>query len=174
MIGPPWLHCGEVLEAFGRGAVARRAYRRYVEEAIRAGLEESPWEPLVGGLVLGGEELLGRVREISRGDMAEQPDARAIRRKLDLEEIVSIVSKVKGETWAEYRHRRGDWGKAMVMMAARRHAGVPNRTLAEWLGATADSAVTHAVKRLEGRMKKDRALARLYEQVEKTLSNVKM
>jgi len=171
---PPWLHCGEVLEAFGSGASARRAYRRYAEEAIRAGIEESPWESLVGGLVLGGEELLERVRDITRGDIAEQPDARAIRRKLDLEEIVAIVSKVKGEPWSEYRDRRGDWGRAMVMMAARRHAGVPNRTLAEWLGATAESAVTHAVKRLEGRMKKDRALARVYEQVAKNMSIVKM
>jgi hypothetical protein len=171
---PPWLHCGEILAAFGRGATARREYRRYVEEAICGGMEESPWESLVGGLVLGGEELLERVREEVRGDTTEQPEARAIRRKRGLQEIVDMVSKVKGGPWEAWRDQRGDWGRGMVMMVARRHAGVPNRILAEWVGATADSAVTHAVKRLEERMKKDRALARVYKQIEKEMSNIKM
>ncbi len=171
---PPWLHREEILAAFGRAARARREYRRYLEEGIRGGLEESPWESLVGGLVLGGEELLERVREKTQGNIAEQPDVRAIRRKMDLQEIVAIVSKVKGEPWEVFRDRRGNWGEAMVMMMARRHAGVPNRTLAEWMGATADSAVTDAVKRLEERMTKDRALARVYKQIENKMSNVKM
>jgi len=171
---PAWLHREEILAAFGRGATARREYRHYVEEGIRGGMEESPWESLVGGLVLGGEELLERVREEARGDLVEQPDVRAIRRKVDLQKIVAMVSNVKGEPWESWRDRKGDWGTAMVMMLARRHAGVPNRALAEWMGATADSAVTHAVKRLEERMKKDRSLARVYRQIENKMSNVKI
>ena len=63
---------------------------------------------------------------------------------------------------------------AVVMMLARRHAGEPNRALAEWMGATADSAVTHAAKRLEERMRRDRALARVYRQIENEMSNVKI
>jgi hypothetical protein len=69
---------------------------------------------------------------------------------VDLHEIVAIVSKVKGEPREVFRDRRGDWCANMVMMMARPQAGVPNRTLAKWMGATADSAVTHAVKRLGG------------------------
>jgi REP element-mobilizing transposase RayT len=171
---PQWLRREEVLAAFGNGASGRKNYRRYVEEAIRGGMEETPWESLVGGLVLGGEELLEKVRGLSRGDPAEQPDLRAIRRKIELREIVDIVSSVKGEPCEAYRGRRGDWGQGMVLMAARRHAGIPNRCLAEWLGGKDDSAVTQAVKRLEERMKTSSELKKIYQAVELKLSTVKM
>ena len=49
---------GGDLVRFGHGARARTLYRRYVEEAIRSGHEESPLEEVKAGLVLGGEEFL--------------------------------------------------------------------------------------------------------------------
>ena len=42
--GPSWLHREAVLSRFGHGARARALYRRYVEEAIRSGHEESQRE----------------------------------------------------------------------------------------------------------------------------------
>ncbi|HRJ71748.1 MAG TPA: transposase [Terrimicrobiaceae bacterium] len=171
---PEWLHDSEVLEGFGKGSRGRREYRKYVEEAIRSGREESPWENLIGGLVLGGEELLEKVREKAKGNSAEQPSLRAISQRLGVEKIVEIVSRIKGERWEEYGKRRGDWGRAMVLMAARRKSGMTNRMLAERLGGKDDSAVTQAVKRLESRMKADHKLARIFQRVEKEMSNVKM
>jgi hypothetical protein len=61
----------------------------------------------------------------------------------------------------------------MVLMAARRHAGSPNRRLTEWLGGKDDSAVTQAVKRLEERMKTSSELKKIYQAVELKLSTVK-
>ena len=61
----------------------------------------------------------------------------------------------------------------MALMAARRLAGLDNRTLTGWMGAKDDSAVTQAVKRLEARMRGDRKLARFYEALSREVSKVK-
>jgi len=63
---PSWLHIEAVLSRFCHGAQGRSAYQRYVEEAIRSGLAESPLEEVKAGFVLGGEELL-------EGDDVQQP-----------------------------------------------------------------------------------------------------
>jgi len=61
----------------------------------------------------------------------------------------------------------------MVLMAARRLAGLDNRTLAGWMGAKDDSAVTQSVKRLEAKMRGDRKLARFCNALAREMSKVK-
>jgi REP element-mobilizing transposase RayT len=58
---PEWLTCEAVLALGGRGTLRERqaAYRKYVEEAIREGLEASPWEHLEGGVDSGHEAVCG-------------------------------------------------------------------------------------------------------------------
>lgn len=171
---PDWLHVGRVLEGFPRGARGKHAYRGYVEEAIRSGQEESPWTNVVGGFVLGGEELLDEIRERITGNPKEQSGLKAIRRAADIEEIVEMVSRAKGERWEDFGGKRGDWGRAMVLMLARRNEGISNRTLARWMGGKDDSTVSQTVRRLQERIKKDRKLAAVYKKLEMELSNVKM
>lgn len=171
---PHWLHRDDVLAGFGKGSRGRREYRRHVEDAVRAGRDESPWESLVGGLVLGGEDLIEKVRKTTQGNPREQPGWKAIVPKTGLEEIVAAVSRLRCEAPEDFLNRRGDWGRPMVLMAARRLAGISNRTLADWMGGKADSAVTHAVKRLEGRMRGERKLERFYNALKRILSNVKI
>ncbi len=141
---------------------------------MREGIEESPWESLIGGLVLGGDELLEVVRQKTQGASAKQSGTREIQPRFQIDQIVAAVSKVKGEAWEMYRNRRGDWGRAMVLMVGRRKAGIANGTLAEWLGGMDDSAVTQAVKRLQAKMETDRKLMKIYRRVEEKMSNVKM
>jgi hypothetical protein len=58
---PEWL-CTEWLSFFGkRRKEAQREYERFVKDAFGEALA-SPWRDLKHGLVLGGEELLERVR----------------------------------------------------------------------------------------------------------------
>jgi hypothetical protein len=56
-------------------------------------------------------------------------------------------------------------GRSMVLMVARRKAGMANEALAQWLGGKHVSTVTQAVKRLEARMKEDRKLMKISRQV---------
>jgi len=172
--GPAWLHTAETLAKFGKRSKGSREYCRYVEEAIRSKWLESAWENLVGGLVLGGKELLEKVRRVTKADPGEQPGWKEIERRPGLPEIVAAVSRLRGEAWEDFGNRRGDWGRPMVLMAARRLAGINNRTLAAWMGGKDDSAVTQAVKRLEAKMRQSRKLAGIYRSLEREISNVKM
>ena len=159
--GPDWLHCEEVLSRFGRGVRARGLYRRYVEEAIRSGHEESPLEAVRAGFVLGGEQFLEKIRAQIRGDPREQPGLKEITRRWQFEELIALVGKHKGESWEEYAERRGDWGRDMVLWLARKHTMMTNRELAERVGRIDDSAVAQAVRRLATRIEQDAALGRI-------------
>ena len=129
---------------------------------------------MIGGLVLGGKELVEKVRPLTKADAAEQPGWQEIERRLYLPHIVAAVSGRRGEAWEDFGQRRGDWGRAMVLMAARRWAGIDNRTLAEWMGGKDDSAVTQAVKRLEAKMQGSRRLTKFYRALRREMSNVKI
>jgi hypothetical protein len=96
--------------------------------------------------------------------------------RADLPHIVAAVSRRRGEAREDFGQRRGDWGRAMVLMAARRWAGIDNRTLAlaEWMGGKDDSAITQAVKRLEAKMQGSRRLTKFYRALRREMSNVKI
>ena len=83
---------------------------------------------------MGGKELLEKVRWGTKADPGEQPGWKEIERRVGLVDIVAAVSRLRGEDWEEFGNRRGDWGRPMVLMAARRLAGIDNRTLADWMG----------------------------------------
>ena len=71
---PSWLHIEAVLSRFCRGTQGRSAYRRYVEEAIRSGLAESPLEEVKAGFVLGARSFSKRFENES-GAMSENNPA---------------------------------------------------------------------------------------------------
>ena len=169
---PSWQHMEAVLSRFGRAARGRTAYRRYVEEAIRSGLAESPLEEVKAGFVLGGEEFLEGVRKRIKGDVKEQPGLKAIKRSAGLKDIVKAVSSYKGEEWEQFVNRRGDWGRDMVLLLARKNTMITNRELAEHIGKVDDSAVAQAVRRLEKRIRDDARLVRAFEILQKMISNM--
>ncbi len=169
---PSWLHREAVLSRFGHGARARALYRRYVEEAIRSGHQESPLEEVKAGFVLGGEEFLEEVRARIRGDAREQPGLKEIVRPLQFEDIVRVVSKHKGENWEKYASRRGDWGRDMVLLLARKNTMMTNRELAERAGGIDDSAVAQAVRRLARRIQENAGLARVLRILQREITQM--
>jgi putative transposase len=166
---PSWLHLEAVLSRFGGTARGRNAYRRYVEEAIRSGLEGSPLAQVKAGFVLGGEEFLNEVRKRITGDAKEQPGLEAIKNPLRLQDIVRTVSSYKGEEWDQFVNRRGDWGRDMVLLLARKNTMLTNRELAEHIGRVDDSAVSTAVRRLGERIQKNSRLGRVFEILRKRI-----
>jgi REP element-mobilizing transposase RayT len=170
--GPSWLHREAILSRFGRGARSRALYRRYVEEAIRSGHEESPLEEVKAGFVLGGEEFLEEIRARIRGDAREQPGLKEIVRPLHFEDIVRVVSNHKGENWDEYSSRRGDWGRDMVLLLARENTMMTNRELAERAGGIDDSAVAQAVRRLTRRIQENASLTRTWRALQKVITQM--
>ena len=104
----------------------------------------------------------------------QQPGWKQVTRRIELPDVVAAVGRLRGTSPDDDIHRRGDWGRPMVLLAARRLAGIKNRALAGWMGAKDESAVTHAVNRLDANMQSDRMLKRFYEGLRRALSNVKM
>jgi hypothetical protein len=169
---PEWLTCHQILELGGRGTPRERqqAYKNYVEGAIREGLESSPWEQLEGRLVLGTRRFMDEVRKQIRGSDREQPQRRALARRPTWEQVVKSVEKARGEPWARFRDRHGDWGRELAMYLGRKAAGLPLRQLGSAVGGLDYAAVSVAVKRFEQRLIQDKKLRKTVATVEQMLN----
>src|ERR1041385_2582093 len=137
----------------------RQAYKRYVEEALRHGLPESPWERLQAGVVLGSRQFVERIKKSSRGDPREQPQVRWLQNKPNWEQVVMVVERLKGEPWERFRDRYGDWGRDLALWLGRRCLGMKLRDLAQTSGGIDYVSVASAVRRFGERLVGDRKLA---------------
>jgi len=156
---PKWLECQTVL-GLGGGLKSERGkrYRDYVEQALREGLERSPWESLREQVVLGGVEFLKELRERIGGHAQEQRGARRLlAERPGLAQVVKAVETVKGEPWEAFRDRYGDTGRDMVLYLGRWLCGMKLRDLAEAAEMRNDAVVATNAIRYEKRMKESRA-----------------
>jgi hypothetical protein len=170
---PAWLKVREVLSLGGwaGGLHARqKAYREYVEEAVREGLEEKPWEEVRGQLVLGGEELVEEVRQALRADAREQPQHEGLVDRPSMREVIGAVEKLKGEKWEAFVDRYGDWGRDVALYVGRRACGLGLRQLGAEAGGMDYAAVSAAIKRVEGRLGQERKLTAAVGRIERTLN----
>jgi hypothetical protein len=160
---PAWLECQRVWDFNGRGnrSEQQRAYRAYVEEAVREGLEESLMEQVKGQMVLGSQRLSQKVQKSLRGHQREQPQARPLTDRPALAEVIEVVEQLKGERWKEFRERHNDWGRELVFYLGRRLGSLKLKELGIAAGGSDYAAVSVAVKRFEGRLKKEKPLAQL-------------
>jgi len=97
---------------------------------------------------------------------------RASKRRRPFQEVVAMVEGHRGESWGEFRDRRGDSGREMVWWLARRHAGMTLRELGEKAGRADYAAVTLALKRYELKMKEDPAIRSEGQKLERALLKV--
>jgi hypothetical protein len=123
----PWLRCERLLGGCGGKSIKeqRRALRTFTEAPIRQGMLESPWEQLVGGVILGEEAEALRVLKEAGGDRREQT---AVRRGEDgtrpeWDQMVKAAEGILGQRWGDLIRRHGDWGRAGLLAVATRHLG---------------------------------------------------
>jgi putative transposase len=175
---PQWLTRQRVLEAMGGGRLSERErmgrYRREVEQMVREGSEESPWERLEAGLVLGGKEFVKRMRGLLQGNVREQPAMRQMQARPQIGAVVAEVERQKGERWEQFRDRHGDWGRDLVLYVGRRDCGLKLRELAEVAGGLDDATIGMAVKRFQRRIEKEPKLSKIVNQIERQMLIVGM
>jgi len=152
----------------------RRAFQRYVEEAVRQGTVESPWERLVTGEVLGTLEFARRLRSEASANEREQSGARKLRPQLSWEEVIGAVERVKEENWEEFRDRHGDWGRDMAFWLGRRAGRLHLKQMGELAGGLDYATVGSAISRFGRRLKAEKALAAKLAEAQKHLSNAEM
>jgi len=98
---------------------------------------------------------------------------RAWKRRLTFQEVVAVVEGQRGESWGEFRDRRGDSGRGMVRWLGRRHAGKMRKELGEKAGRDY-AAVWMALKRYELKMKKNPAMRTETQMLERSMLNVEI
>lgn len=157
---PAWLEC-EGIGAMNRGTRAqqRKRYIRYVEEAVRQGLETvGVWAELKEGAILGSAQFVQQVREHLAGDGQEQRAAARLRTQwLDLPEVIAAVERVKGERWEAFRDRHGDGARDMILYLGRRRCGMKLKELGAACGLDNYGSVVMAIRRYERKLARDAA-----------------
>ena len=173
---PAWLMIAVLGEMCGgRTAVEqRRAFRRYVEEALRQRTVESPWERLVTGEVLGTLEFARRLRRQASANEREQTGARKLQSHASWEQIIGAVERVKGEKWEEFRDRHADWGRDLVFWLGRREGRLRLQQMGKLAGGLDYATVGSAISRFGRRLKADKMLAGKLGEAKSHLSNAEM
>ena len=172
---PEWLTCEALWQrAKHRDLPPQESYRQDVEEPLKAGLQVSLTfgERLRSALALGSDAFLDRLRRGVHGNRSAQPAVRAWQRLLPFERVVTCVAEAKGETWQLFRDRRNDWGRDVALCLGRRHCGMTLPELGRAAGGMSIAATDQAIRRIELRLKHDRALVRQVRVLETKLSIV--
>jgi hypothetical protein len=154
---PGRLQTQRVLELGGKPAQTSRqaAYRQYVESAVREGLAETPWEKITAQVALGAATFVRQPREGLNGNAREQTGLRQLVARPTLAEMIKRVERLKGEPWAEFRDRYGDWGRDLVLYLGRKDCGLKLRELGQAVGGINYVSVGSAVSRFELCLAKD-------------------
>ena len=161
---PAWLDMEEVLARAG----GRAKYRETVEDRIRQGEAETPWEHVKLGIALGTVEFAKTIRDRLKSGR-EMPEKRGLRKQVDFEDVVAVVERLTGERWPDFCERHGDKRRDLVLWVARRCTGLTLAELGRKAGGMDYAAVTMAVRRFLPACQRDKTLARLSEKVIKTI-----
>ena len=125
---PSWLTTERIQGGSGgRTTKAQRtALIQSTEAPIRQGSVESPWEGLVGGVVLGdAKEALQLIRKTAKNPGEHPLALHATRKKLrpTWTEITQATEELLERPWNDMIRNHGDWGRDAVLFVATRSLG---------------------------------------------------
>ena len=171
---PSWLHCDELWRrgCERKGADPRKAYRKWLEDYLKQGVEETLFSKMTSALVVGSARFKADVRKPVLKNTGGRTDERRWRRLLPFSEVAGAVSEAKGEPWDDFVNRYGDPGRDLAIFLARRRCGLTLREIGEQAGMK-DKAVSYACASIGKRLEKDRELGLLYRRVLERLEEVK-
>lgn len=167
-----WL-CQEPLAFLcgGRSPQERRAaLRAYTEAAVLQGALEPPWVRLVDGLVLGSAAFAQRLRREARGNSREQKFLRSAGKVVSWEEIVRAVERAKGEDWASFANRYGDWGRDAALWLGRRAGRLKLAELGKLAGGLDYAVASKAITRFGRQLALDGSLSKQIAWIQNQLS----
>jgi len=172
---PGWLETATIEAGCGGRSRAERraALRAYTEAPVRQGRLATPWEGLVGGVVLGSQEFAQRVLKGRGVDAQEQTAVRRLRRgqAVDWEQVVSMAEDLRGQKWQEMLERYGEWGRDGALYVAVRHGRRRLAELVRGLAGLKYQAAAQAVKRFAASLETNPERRRFVEKMRAQLSN---
>jgi putative transposase len=142
----------------------RRAYQRYVEEPIRTGTLDSILDQVLERVVQGSREFRVKMLELAKGEQAHRQALRKRATRLDWATLQQALAKLKGEAWEVFAERRGDDGRDLALLLARRSGGYTLTELGALVGVSY-AAVAQAVTKAEHRIAHSVATRKLYNEL---------
>ena len=173
---PELLEISEVLGCFeGETEAARRkAYRSYVEEAIREGEKgDDLLERVRYGVLLGSTEWTAKMRSALSGNEREQRHLRqAGSRNVNFEDIARCVAAEFNGKWEQLSCLRGHPARGMSILLSRRYTALKLAEIGEHCGGMDYAAVSDACKRMRKRAESDQALRKVIDRIENRIFNL--
>jgi REP element-mobilizing transposase RayT len=168
---PEWLTCERLWWHAGqeRGIDPKADYRRYIEEYLRQGVEESVFARMRTALAIGGTAFVERLRRKVPKRAAGETNARSWRRLLPFAEVVRAIESVRGERWDDFIGRHGDYGRDLALHIGRLKCGLTLRELGKEAGGMSVAGVAKACERMLEKLKTDRTMQRISAKVMKKL-----
>jgi hypothetical protein len=153
----------------GRSKTERRkALREFTEEPIREGVMESPWDSLVGGIVLGSQEFALGLAKQAGGDPSQQTASRRLKleRAVTWENMVALAEEIRGRKWEDLQEMHGDWTRDAVLSVAVREGRLRLPEVLRRIPGLSYNAAAQAIRRVRERGKGDRDLAQFMRSLE--------
>ena len=151
---------------------APSAYRRWIEDYLRQGVEEGLGSRLTQALAIGSAAFVEKLRRKMAAVSGTRTNVRAWRRLLPFREVVQAVEAEVGAEWLAFARRRGDWRRDLVLHVGRMHGGMTLAELATRAGMSLDT-VAKAVKRMQASLQKDRRLRARHQRILRALGDQK-
>ena len=165
---PDWLTVEELLKRGG----GRKTYRRYVQRYVTRGVSPEEYEDFGGKVALGSQVFLEKVKRWAGRVTKEQPARKQVLKRATVAEVVSVVEKKRGATWAEFSNRHGDWGRELVLYLARQRSGLTLSAIGAALGMKEYKTVAKAIQRFASALSRDATKRRLVKECLNDMSNV--
>ena len=127
-----------------------------------------------GQMLLGSAKFVRKIRAVMSGNPREQPALRRLAPRADWAAVVAVIERLKGEPWANFQDRRGDWGRDLALDLGRQHCQLKLRELGELVGGIEYTAVAMAIRRFEQRLARDKKLAAQTKEAKARLCKVKI
>ncbi|MFO1457811.1 MAG: transposase [Verrucomicrobiota bacterium] len=171
-----WL-CRERLQGGCGGRSLReqqRALNEYTETPIRQGHLESPWERLVGGLILGEAAEAQRVLKRVRSNLREQTPARRMARsgRPAWKTMTEAVEEITGRGWGEMTASYGDVGRDALLAVSTRHLGWRLSEVVREVPGLSYAAAAQGIRRFWARCAEDKQTMALASSLRKRLSTI--
>jgi len=146
---PQWLTTGDILCRVARNKSERVArYRAVVGQRLSKGVELGIKERLTDGFALGSEAFRERIR-LAAKDGREVSGSDKLRAAISFDQLAGLVEDLRGEGRDVFMVRWGDWGRPLLLWAARRYTGMTLQQIGEAAGSMDYTAVAMAVKRFK-------------------------
>lgn len=165
-----------ILEMISKGKKdAVRRYREFVESAIGTDLE-NPMQHVYGGFILGRKHFIKDVLKKVKHDYImkeETSHRRALQSRYGIEDILRAVATHLNMRKDALINNADPDARKIAIYLIKKNTRATNQQIGEVFGKLSYSAVAKIHKRFPDQIKRDKAVRKITEQIQKSLSKVK-